>query len=332
MKKLQITIVCAILFFLVVLVAVALILGQIAVFTLLVVAGIALASFPQILESEKTILSPEVRSHASGKFVHLPEGFVHYEIGGPENAKVVVLIHGFSIPYYVWDPAFEALKTSGFRVLRYDLFGRGYSDRPKAKYERRFLVQQLDNLLKALEIMKPVNLVGLSIGAAIASDFATRCPTQVKKLVFIAPHHAPINISLLNIPILGEYLAAVLFAPSLPKKQRDYFYLPERFPEWTVRFREQMQYKGFRRALLCTLRNFANQDQLAIYKEISKLNKPVFLIWGKEDKIVPFSGSERLLSVLQAEFLAVDKAGHLAYYERPEAVCPRLVDFLDQDS
>jgi pimeloyl-ACP methyl ester carboxylesterase len=56
------------------------------------------------------------------------------------------------------------------------------------------------------------------------------------------------------------------------------------------------------------------------------------LIWGKEDKIVPFSGSERLLSVLKAEFLAVDKAGHLAYYERPEVVHPRLVDFLSHDS
>jgi pimeloyl-ACP methyl ester carboxylesterase len=238
MKKLQITILCAVLFFLVVLATVALILGQIAALTLLAVAGIALASFPLILGPEKTSLAHEVKSHAPGKFVHLPEGFVHYEIGGPENAKVIVLIHGFSIPYYVWDPTFEALKTSGFRVLRYDLFGRGYSDRPNAKYERKFFVQQLDNLLKALEIMGPVNLVGLSIGAAVASGFTTICPTRVDRLVCIAPHHAAMNISLLDVPILGEYLAAAFFAPSLPKRQREYFYLPERFPEWPVRFRD----------------------------------------------------------------------------------------------
>jgi len=332
MKKLQITILCAVLFFLVVLPTVALILGQIAAFTLLAVAGIALASFPLILEPEKTSLSHEVRSHAPGKFVHLPEGFVHYEIGGPENTQVIVLIHGFSIPYYVWDPIFEALKISGFRVLRYDLFGRGYSDRPKAKYERKFFVQQLDDLLNGLEIAEPVNLVGLSTGAAVASDFTTVWPKRVDKLVCIAPHHAATNISLLDVPILGEYLAAVFFAPSLPQRQNEYFYRPERFPEMPVRFREQMKYKGFRRALLSTLRNFVNQGQLEIFKQVSKLNKPVLLIWGKEDKIVPFSGNERLLSVLEAEFLEVDKAGHLAYYERPEVVCPRLVDFLRHES
>jgi pimeloyl-ACP methyl ester carboxylesterase len=65
---------------------------------------------------------------------------------------------------------------------------------------------------------------------------------------------------------------------------------------------------------------------------VGKFNQPVLLIWGKEDKIVAFSGNERLLSVLAAKFLAVDKARHLAYYERPEVVNLRLVDFLNQDS
>jgi pimeloyl-ACP methyl ester carboxylesterase len=332
MKKMQVATFCAVLFFLVVLAIVCLILGQSAVFTLLAVGGIASASFPLILNLERIRLSQQVRLGAPGKFVQLPEGFVHYEIGGPENAKFIVLIHGFSIPYYVWDPIFEDLKARGFRVLRYDLFGRGYSDRPKAKYERKFFVQQLDKLLKALEIMEPVNLVGLSIGAAVASGFTTVCPARVNKLVCIAPHHAAMKISLLAVPVLGEYLAAVFFAPSLQKRQKEYFYLPERFPQWPTHFGEQMRYKGLRRALLSTLRNFVNQDQLAIYKQVSKLDKPVLLIWGKEDKIVPFSGHERLLSVLEAEFLAVDKAGHLAYYDRPEVVCPRLVDFLSHDS
>ena len=332
MKKLRIIIPAVVLLLAIIVAAVAIFLGQVAVIILLGGLVIALVSLPLFLDAEKTRLSKKVRSQTSGKFVELPEGFVHYELAGPDAGQVVVLIHGFSIPYYVWDPVFEILKNSGFRVLRYDLFGRGFSERPHTNYDRRCFETQLFNLLEALKIKEPVDLVGLSIGAAIGSGFAASWPQRVRKLVCIGPHHEGYNISLLAVPLLGEYLAAALLIPSLPKRLMEYFYQPEKFVEWPDLFYEQMKYKGFRRALLSTLRNFVSQDQLAVYGQVNKFNKPVLLIWGKEDNIVPFSASERLLNVLAAEFLAVDKAGHLAYYERPEIVNPRLVDFLSHDS
>jgi pimeloyl-ACP methyl ester carboxylesterase len=56
-----------------------------------------------------------------------------------------VLIPGFSVPYVIWDPTFEDLVEKGFRVLRYDLFGRGYSDRPDAIYDLELFDRQLMN-------------------------------------------------------------------------------------------------------------------------------------------------------------------------------------------
>jgi pimeloyl-ACP methyl ester carboxylesterase len=61
---------------------------------------------------------------------------------------------------------------------------------------------------------------------------------------------------------------------------------------------------------------------------MNKLGKPVLMIWGREDQIVPFSDNKRIGSVLDVDFLPVDKAGHLAYYERPEIVYPKLIEFL----
>ena len=58
---------------------------------------------------ESQVLDAEARSSAPGRFVDLPDGVVHYEMGGPLNAQTVVLVHGFSVPYYIWDPTFEAL-------------------------------------------------------------------------------------------------------------------------------------------------------------------------------------------------------------------------------
>ena len=72
-----------------------------------------------------------------GSYVSLGAGVTHFELAGPPDAQTVVLVHGFSVPYYIWDPTFDALAAAGFRVLRYDLFGRGWSDRPERALQSR---------------------------------------------------------------------------------------------------------------------------------------------------------------------------------------------------
>src|SRR5215831_15233045 len=78
---------------------------------------------------EQRELNTETRVHMSGQFAKLSDGYTHYELGGPSDGRVVVLAAGFSVPYYIWDPTFDALTRAGFRVLRYDYYGRGYSVR-----------------------------------------------------------------------------------------------------------------------------------------------------------------------------------------------------------
>ena len=81
-------------------------------------------------DPEQHELDATVRARMPGQFAKLSDGYTHYELGGPSQGRVVVLAAGFSVPYYIWDPTFAALTAAGFRVLRYDYYGRGYSDRP----------------------------------------------------------------------------------------------------------------------------------------------------------------------------------------------------------
>ena len=76
-------------------------------------------------DPETDSLTDVVRQSTGGSFLKLPDGVVHYELAGAEDARTVVLVHGFSVPYYIWDPTCTALLQAGFRVLRYDLYGRG---------------------------------------------------------------------------------------------------------------------------------------------------------------------------------------------------------------
>ena len=134
--------------------------------------------FPYAGETKE--LNESTRKETDGSFITLANSVTHYEVSGPEGAPIVVLVHGFSVPYFIFDSTFDFLVNSGFRVLRYDLLGRGFSDRPNVNYDIDLFTQQLKNLLDALRLTN-VNLLGLSMGGAITAAFISRHPEYVSK-------------------------------------------------------------------------------------------------------------------------------------------------------
>ena len=125
---------------------------------------------------------------------------------------------------------------------------------------------------------------------------------------------------------------AVTFAPSLPASQMDDFAHPERFPDYVEKYRPQMQYKGFRHAILSTIRHYLTRDDTDEYRRVGESHKPVLLVWGKLDTDVPFAVSEKVLQAIpQAEFHPIEDSAHVPYYEDPEIVNPILINFLKRN-
>jgi pimeloyl-ACP methyl ester carboxylesterase len=296
---------------------------------LLALVVVIILSLPLLLNEETKTLNPDTRKEAPGQFIALTNGMTHYEAFGPDTAQTVLLVHGFSVPFYIWDQTFEFLIQEGFHVIRFDLFGRGYSDRPDVVYNGELFKQQIADLLTALKIDKPVDIIGLSMGGPIATEFTTHYPEKVRKLTLIAPFNEPFDISVLEVPVLGDYLANVYFVPSLSKSQLEDFSKPEEHAEWPEKFKPQMKYKGFTRALLSTLRNYMNKDQLHVFVELGKLNKQVLLIWGENDKTTPFRGNVRIREVVECKFLSIEEAGHLPHIENSEIVNFAISGFLN---
>src|SRR5262245_8301926 len=90
------------------------------------------------VDPEKSVLDDAARTNAPGKFVGGPYGLTHYEftpVISRDSTRIVVLVHGFSVPFYIWDSTVVALTKAGKRTLRYDVYGRGLSDRPDAAYD-----------------------------------------------------------------------------------------------------------------------------------------------------------------------------------------------------
>ncbi len=279
-------------------------------------------------------LNELTRREASGSFLQLSDGFTHYELSNPEAEHTVVLAHGFSVPYFIYDPTFDFLTQAGFRVLRYDLFGRGFSDRPDTQYDIDLFVRQLGDLLDGLRLTPPASLVGLSTGGPITAAFTARFPERVNKLVFIDPVGAkPLPfaglIKVATLPLVGEAIAGLIRSDRLGNSFATSFFEREFVEHFQPRYVVQMKFKGFRRAILSTIRNKMLDSFLDVYERIGKMGKPALLFWGKDDPTVPFTHSDILRAVMpNMEFHAIENSGHIPHYEKPDEVNPILLRFL----
>jgi pimeloyl-ACP methyl ester carboxylesterase len=103
-----------------------------------------------------------------------------YETRG--RGETVVLIHGGQLDRRMWDLQWNDLGDE-WRLIRYDIRGFGKSEAPTQPYSDR---ADLESLLKHIGCNK-ATLVGLSLGAAIAVDFALEYPAMVDRLVLVCP-------------------------------------------------------------------------------------------------------------------------------------------------
>jgi pimeloyl-ACP methyl ester carboxylesterase len=288
-------------------------------------------TFPYLSENKE--LNETARASAPGSFIQLSDGCTHYELGGPGDRQPVVLVHGFSVPYFIWDPTFEFLTQSGFPVLRYDLFGRGYSDRPRVRYDIELFCKQLRELLDTLGFDR-VTLIGLSMGGPITASFTERFPEKVQKLVLVDPAGArPVMfIQLLKgllTPGFGELAFGLFGSGQMARSVKSDFYDPANIKTFVNQYMIQMKYKGFMRAILSTVRNGMLGDFSYAFRKVGNQGTPTMLLWGRDDKTVPFTHSEDILAAIpQAIFHAFDQCGHLPHYEKPDEVNPLLLGFL----
>ena len=108
---------------------------------------------------------------------------VHEWPGKGGARKTVVGIHGLTANHRCWAPMVDVL-TPAYRLVAYDLRGRGDSDKPTTGYSLATHGGDLAALLDHLGLRSAV-LAGHSLGAAIALRFAVDHPTRVRRLILI---------------------------------------------------------------------------------------------------------------------------------------------------
>lgn len=301
--------------------------GLALVALLLLIFGYVFVSY-QSNHNEHLTLNDTVRANAPGSFVALSDGITHYELSGPADAPVVVLIHGFSIPMEIWGTTHRRLQQAGYRVLRYDLLGRGYSDRPRIRYDGEVFERQLSELLSALDIDGPLVVAGLSMGGPIAMRFAANNAEKVVATILIAPLHQPLQPPPMPERI-GHFMLGAFYVPSIRQSFAAPYISAADRAELERAYQAQTEIRGFTQALASSFYAFSAQDHRQYYQQTRQYGVPTMLIWGTNDNVVPYTHAEGVQEdALVVHFVTAEGAGHTPHLEQPDLVNGHILEFL----
>ena len=121
-----------------------------------------------------TLLDAAALSRVSG--THNGTAYCVYGTGRP-----VVLIHGVGMQQAIWAPQVAAL-ANRYQVITYDMLGHGGSQDPDSHVTLADYAMQLQHLLSYLAI-ETASVIGHSMGALVALEFALRFPASVERLI-----------------------------------------------------------------------------------------------------------------------------------------------------
>lgn len=298
----------------------------------LALGGGALAWAPFLAEDARPRAS-ERRDKAPGEVAELPRGRTHFQWHGDEDDPVAVLIHGLTTPGYVWDGVVPGLVAMGYRVLTYDLYGRGWSDRPPGAQDADFFLTQLVDLLEALDVAEPVTLFGYSMGGAIAAAFAARYPGQVDRLVLVAPagmggYPTGLTRWMRDGGWTGRWLFHLLY-PRLHRRSAAAAE-GEGVPRAAARRQAaEADWRGFTPAVLAALRDVLRDPMELEHRQIARAGLPMLSIWAAEDRAIPLEGMGVISRWNRASGQReVAGAGHWLPLSHPDAVLAAFRDWL----
>lgn len=286
----------------------------------------AIAIWPFAREAMRNPMNDAARKDAPGEFAHLSQGITHFRWIGPVRGPVAVCVHGLTTPSMVWDAVAQGLALMGFRVLVYDLYGRGYSDRAPGPQDQDFFIRQLDDLLASQGVTEDVTLLGYSMGGAIVSAYTARNPDRVRRMILLAPAGMGHDLGKLakftrDTPILGDWLMLLRY-PGLHRKGTEAERALPTEVKGIIDYQQaELDKRGFVPAVLASMRGILPRPLEQEHRAISREGISVIAIWGRDDTVIPLSAMGRLTQWNRmARQEVIDGAGHGLTYTHASAI------------
>ena len=302
--------------------------------TVALILLLVILALPFIVEASRKPMNANARSAAPGDLAALSQGTTHYQWIGPSRGPVAVCVHGLTTPSFVWLGLAQGLAKMGFRVLIYDLYGRGYSDRIAGLQDKAFFLRQLDDLLVDQGVDGDITLLGYSMGGAIATSFAAAHPDKIRHLVLLAPAGMGLGSNrmirfITRTKGIGDWLMLALFARQHRKGTEAERDLPTSVENIVDLQQNELRYRGFIPAVLSSMRGILSHPQKDEHNTVHQAGIPLLAIWGREDNIIPLSAMGTLTQWSRhARQDTIEGAGHGLTYTHTSDVLTCIADAL----
>ena len=276
----------------------------------------------------------------------------HWRVCGPQGGQPILLLHGFGASSGHWRHCAPQLVDLGWRVYGLDLLGFGASDQPSRPLDNRLWGLQVSAFLNQV-VGSPAVLVGNSLGALTALTAAVLTPSQIRavvaaplpdpallreppqrqvpwqrrwqrRLLWLVLHVLPLELivpliartPLLKVGLQGAYLRPV-------GRDRELLRLiaaPARRPTAAGALR------GMSLGMGCRPWRFTAPELLR------KLQSPMLLIWGRQDRFIPLAIGEKVASENpRLELAVINECGHCPHDETPEQFLDVMLNWLDRN-
>jgi pimeloyl-ACP methyl ester carboxylesterase len=256
-----------------------------------------------------------------------------------DKGTPVILLHGLGASADIWMHNAEALAKE-HRVFAPDLVGFGRSAKPGPSFSPFDYTSFLDDFIHTLNI-DWVSLVGQSLGGGIALHYAIQFPKKMNKLVLVdnagLGKEVIWTLRLMSLPLVGELL-------SYPSRRgvEIFFKLAVRNQALITKDFVELYYDifcrpGFQKFLLRILRQIvtvrgAREEILEpILNNLHKITRPVLIIWGEKDRVLPlkhgYLGKEKLPN---AKLIIMEGCGHIPFFEKADEFNRAVLAFLSE--
>jgi pimeloyl-ACP methyl ester carboxylesterase len=183
----------------------------------------------------------------------------------------LLLLHGIGSRGVSWLPVVERLSRE-FRLIAPDLRGHGESGKPGIGYQIADYANDLENLLAALAVDRPL-ILGHSLGGLVAWEWASRNPRRAAAIVI---EDSPLQPSDSDDALFEGWIA---LASLTPEKAAAKF--REEHPDWTVEdCRRRAQSITSTHLNVFTESRSANRREQGRLAQIAKIESPMMLVYG----------------------------------------------------
>ena len=266
--------------------------------------------FLYIVLDRENIGINEFRLNSGYEEVKLSDGITSYKDIGDKNNKVIILVHGATFGSLAYEEYVNVFIKNNYRVITYDQYGRGYSDRINSNVSIELMEKQLKELIEHCEV-EDVILYGVSFGAAVVAKYAANNPENISFIGYQVPLINSANIPLLSIvkiPLYGDLITRGFLVPGVLKRIEEYEDLMSK--KLLDHYIRQFNVKGTEKFFKKFFLGNATGNRLEDHSIIGNMSIPSYFAYAEDDTEIDSKLVEETIKKYQSPIVKKYSGGH----------------------